>query len=94
MSALRQLASASLRSPQQLVRAGFARSAVVVVNECNNGAQRCVRTREVGRRRLPCAHEAGARVLVMEALTMGFAHQANETRRLPEATHGYLSQPD
>ena len=40
------------------------------------------------------AHEAGVRVLAIEALTMGFAGQANETRQLPEATHGYLSQPD
>ena len=88
------VASASLKSPEQLVRAGFGRSAVVVVNECHNGVQRCVRTREVGRRMLPCAHEAGVRLLAMEALTAGFAHQANETRQLPEVTHGYLSQPD
>ena len=88
------VSSASLRSPEQLVRAGFGRSAVVVVNECHNGTQRCVRTREVGRKMLPWAHEAGVRILAMEALTTGFALQANETRQLPEVTHGYLSQPD
>ena len=88
------MSSASVQSPEQLMRVGFGRSAVVVVNECHNGAQRCVRTREVGRGMLPCAHEAGVRVVGMEALTTGFALQANETRQVPEVTHGYLSQPD
>ena len=58
-------------------------AAVVVVNECHNGAQRCVRTREVGQRLLPCAHKAGVRVLAVEALSTGFAQQANERASCP-----------
>jgi hypothetical protein len=83
-----------LRDPEELVRIGFGRSRVVIVNECHNGDQHCARTREVGRRVLSTAHEAGVRVLAMEALTKDFAEQANKTRQLPETDHPYLAQPD
>ena len=39
-----------------------------MMNEAHNGLSRCIRTREIGRRILPGAWEAGARVLAMEAL--------------------------
>ena len=91
------MAAASLgrvQSPEELVRAGFERSPVVIVNECHDGLKHCARTREVGLRILPCAHAAGVRVLAVEALTKDIAEQANKMRRLPEVTHPYLGQPD
>lgn len=85
-----------LRLPEELLSIGFDRSSVVIVNECHNGMLRCRRTREVGRRLLPVANEAGVRHLAMEALTPAFADEANATRRLPpaSATWAYLAQPD
>jgi hypothetical protein len=53
---------------EDLVREGFLRSRVVMMNEAHNGEKRCIRTRTVGRRILPGAWESGARVLLMEAL--------------------------
>ncbi|HEY8643402.1 MAG TPA: erythromycin esterase family protein [Candidatus Dormibacteraeota bacterium] len=53
---------------EDLVREGFRRSRVVIMNEAHDGHRRCVRTRTVGRRVLPAAMESGARVLAMEAL--------------------------
>jgi len=52
---------------EDLVREGFRRSRVVIMNEAHDGHRRCVRTRTVGRRVLPAAMESGARVLAMEA---------------------------
>jgi ClpA/ClpB-like protein len=85
-----------LRSPEELLRIGFERASVVIVNECHNGMLRSRRTRAVGRRLLPAAHEAGVRHLAMEALTREFADEANLTRRLPHVpvTGSYLAQPD
>jgi hypothetical protein len=82
------------RSPEELVEFGFARSRVVMMNELHNGLQRCVRTREIGRRILPTAHAAGVRHLAMEALERGFAAEANTSRSVPPCPVGYLSQPD
>lgn len=77
------------------------RSRVVMVNEAHNGALRCVRTREVGRRLLPVAHRLGARYLAMEALPntgqlREWTDQANHTRTvpLPFGKTSYLAQPD
>ena len=53
---------------EDLVREGFRRSRVVMMNEAHSGERRCIRTRTVGRRILPAAWEAGARVLLLEAL--------------------------
>jgi hypothetical protein len=39
-----------------------------MMNEAHSGMQRCVRTREIGRRLLPAAHAAGVRHMAMEAL--------------------------
>jgi hypothetical protein len=83
-----------LRTPEDLLRLGFERSPVVIVNECHNGMLRSRRTREVGQRLLPVAQEAGVQHLAMEALTRPFAADANATRRLPIAPGGYLEQPD
>jgi len=81
------------RTPEELVAIGFERSRVVMMNEAHAGLLRSIRTREVGRRVLPAAHEAGVRHLAMEALIPQFA-AASETRALPEAPGGYLSQPE
>jgi hypothetical protein len=57
-----------LRTPEELLAIGFGRSRIVMMNEAHNRMKRCVRTREIGRRVLPVAHEAGVRHLAMEAL--------------------------
>jgi hypothetical protein len=82
------------RSPEELTMIGFSRSRVVMMNECHDGFLRCRRTREIGRRILPTAHQAGARYLAMEALNSPFAEECNRTRWVPEADVGYLAQPD
>ena len=85
---------ATLRSPEELVRIGFERSRVVIVNECHDGNRHCPRTRAVGRRLVPIAHEAGVRRLAMEALYPPFAKEANQTRQVPSNGAGYLGQDD
>ncbi len=55
-------------TPDQLVREGFHRSRVVMMNEAQSGSRRCIRTRRTGTRILPVAWAAGARLLAMEAL--------------------------
>ncbi len=82
------------RTPEELVSIGFSRSRVVMMNEFHSGLQRCSWTREVGRRILPVAHQAGVRYLAMEALNPPFAEKGNQTRQVPEAQNGYLAQPD
>jgi hypothetical protein len=83
-----------VRSPEELVRIGFERSRVVVLNECHDGNRHCPRTRAIGRRVIPIAHEAGVRNLAMEALYPPFVQEANETRRVPTTGIGYLGQND
>jgi hypothetical protein len=82
------------RSPEELVMIGFGRSRVIMMNECHDGLLRCRRTREIGRRILPTAHNADVRYLAMEALNPPFAEECNRTRQVPEAREGYLSQPE
>ncbi len=82
-----------MRSPEELVRIGFERSRVVIVNECHDGDRRCPRTRAIGRRLLPVAYEAGVRHLAMEALDEPFTWHANQMRLLPSGV-GYLAQED
>ena len=66
-----------------------------MANEFHNGWLRCARTREIGRRLLPVAHDCGVRHLAMEALPQnGFAEEVNRARRLPEGEVGYLAQPE
>jgi hypothetical protein len=82
------------RSPEEIVEIGFQRSQVVMMNEAHSGWKRCIRTRQIGRRILAVAHQAGARHLAMEALFPEFAEQCNKTRHLLEGEFGYLSQPE
>lgn len=91
-----QQSSVQLRTVEQLVDIGFARSRVVLMNEAHNGWLRCVRTREIGRRVLPVAHAAGVRHLAMEALAdPGFVENANRNRSLPKIRgQSYLAQPE
>jgi hypothetical protein len=81
-------------SPEELIRIGYTRSRVVMINEAHNGWLRCVRTRTIGQRILPVAHELGVRYLAMEALWPPFAAEANRTRQLPDITQSYLAQPE
>jgi hypothetical protein len=62
-----------------------------MANEFHNGLLRCVRTREIGRRLLPVAHECGVRHLAMEALYPEFVEAPNRERRRP-CSAGYLEQ--
>jgi hypothetical protein len=83
------------RTPEELVELGFGCSTVVMANEFHDGLRRCVRTREIGRRLLPVAHDCGVRHLAMEALGNDeLTDEANRTRRLPQCTAGFLAQPE
>ena len=82
------------RTPEELLAIGFSRSSVVMANEAHDGLRRCIRTRDVGRRLLPVAHDCGVRHFAMEALTRELAAEANRQRRLPAVANGYLGQPE
>jgi hypothetical protein len=82
------------RSPEEIVEIAIERASVVMMNEAHNGWKRCIRTRQIGQRVLPVAHQAGVRHLAMEALFPTFADQSNRTRVPPEKSEGYLAQPD
>lgn len=65
------------------------------MNEAHAGEKRCIRTRQIGKRIVPIAHQAGVRHLAMEALSPSkLAGQCNNTRRAPDKNAGYLSQPE
>jgi hypothetical protein len=84
-----------LRPPEELLRVGLGRTPVVMINEAHHGDLRCIRTRVIGERLLPVAHELGVRHLAMEALwDREFTAQANLHRVVPPAELGYLSQPE
>lgn len=83
-----------MRPPEELVTIGFQRSRIVIVNECHGGDRHCPRTRAIGRRILPVAHESGVRHLAMEALHKSFASEANATGRIPDMHMGYLGHDD
>lgn len=82
------------RSPEEIVEIAFQRASVVMMNEAHSGWKRCIRTRQIGQRVLPVAHQAGARHLAMEALFPMFAEEGNHIRRVLEGAFGYLSQPE
>ena len=82
------------RSPEEIVEIGFQRASVVMMNEAHSSFQRCIRTRQIGKRILPVAHQAGVRHLAMEALFPQFAEESNRTRLLMEIDSGCLSQPE
>jgi hypothetical protein len=88
------LKGSALRKPEALLRSGFERSRVVMMNEAHDGQLRCVRTRQIGLRLLPTAHDLGVRHLAMEALwDRRLVERANTDRRLPGAD-GYVGQPE
>lgn len=82
------------RHPEEIVEIAFQRASLVMMNEAHSGWKRCVRTRQIGRRILPIAHQAGVRHLAMEALFPLFAEQCNSTRYWMNGDFGYLSQPE
>jgi hypothetical protein len=53
---------------EELVARGFERTRVVLMNEASAGMKRSVRTRRTGKRILPVAWAAGARLLAIEAM--------------------------
>jgi len=91
---MQQNRKAIWRSPEEVVEIGYQRSPVVMMNEAHSDMKRCIRTRQIGKRILPVAHQAGVRHLAMEALFPWFAEQCNDTRHLPHGNFGYLSQPE
>ena len=82
------------RSPEEIVEIAFRRAPVVMMNEAHSELTRCICTRQIGKRILPIAHQAGVRHLAMEALFPAFVEYGNRTRRLMEGNLGYLSQPE
>lgn len=84
------------RTPEELLEIGLRRSRIVMMNEACDRLKRCIRTRQIGQRVLPIAHNAGVRYLAMETLSPFFVDEANLTRQLPEVGigMGYLHQPD
>jgi hypothetical protein len=88
------MAWSRLMAPEEIVRLGFRRSPVVMVNEAHDGLRRCLRTRKVGAQLVPVADAEGARHLAMEALwDREFVARANAERRLPPGS-GYLGQAE
>jgi len=87
----------ALKTPQELVRIGYQRSRVVMMNEGHNGLKRCVRTRRVGLSILSEAYGAGVKHLAVEAMGLDQAQIANQTRKLPRSDpsdSGLLAQED
>jgi len=83
------------RSPEEIVEIGFQRSRVVMMNEAHSEIKRCIRTRQIGKRILPVAYQAGVRHLAMEALQVPFiAESSNASRIAPDDGKVYLSQPE
>ena len=82
------------RSPEEIVEIAFQASSVVMMNEAHADMKRCIRTRQIGQRILPVAHQAGVRHLAMEALFLAFTEQCNQTRIAPAKNGGYLSQSE
>ena len=82
------------RNPEEIVEIAFRRAPIVMMNEAHSGMKRCIRTRKIGQRILPVAHQAGVRQLAMEALNPTFAEHGNQMRVIPDYAEGYLSQPE
>ncbi len=80
------------QSVEELLRSGFERSPVVMMNEAHAGMLRCRRTREVGVRAVRAAHEIGVRRLAMEALPACEDPPCPVPQ--PPDDGGYLGQPD
>lgn len=82
------------RTIEELIEIGYQRSSVVMMNECHAEWFRCIRTRQIGQRILPTAHQLGVRHLAMEALYPSVVEEVNRTRHLPADAWGYLEQPE
>jgi hypothetical protein len=72
-------------TPEALVREGFSRSRVVMMNEARTGLKRCERTRRIGARIMHMARVCGATLLAVEALGPPEG---------PAPIGGVLDQPD
>ena len=84
------------QSPEALIEIGFSQARVVMMNEAHDGELRCIRTREIGTRILPIAHQHGCRYLALEALYPPLL-SINVSRQLPDGDFqeiGYLAQPE
>jgi hypothetical protein len=68
--------------PAELVREGYQRSRVVMLNEARSGEKRCERTRRVGVRIMPMARACAATLLAME--TWGTSVQATKVLLQPD----------
>ncbi|HZS77109.1 MAG TPA: hypothetical protein VFA41_10900 [Ktedonobacteraceae bacterium] len=86
--------ASSWHTVEELIDIGYQYSRVVMMNECHAGWFRCIRTRRIGQRILPVAHQLGVRYLAMEALYSPVTKEANRTRILPSNAWGYLEQPE
>lgn len=87
--------TAELVSTETIAREAAQASRVVMMNEAHDGMLRSVRTREVGLQLLPVFHEAGVRVLALEALPEEVAVELNKRKAFSEKDYGgYLDQPD
>jgi hypothetical protein len=82
------------RTPEEIVEIAFQRASVVMMNEAHDGWRRCIRTRQIGKRILPVAHQAGVRHMAMEALFPALTEKGNRRRAVPEGEFGYVSQPE
>ena len=83
---MRSVNAVDWMTPEELLEEGFRRSRVVMINEAHDGMLRCIRTREIGLRLLPTAHQLGVRALAMEA----FGAPGLDYPR----DRGYLGQPE
>lgn len=72
-------------SPEEIVREGFRRSRVVMMNEARSGLKRSERTRRIGARIMFMARTCGATLLAVEALGPPGSTPAAD---------GVLAQPD
>ncbi|MGB7342123.1 MAG: hypothetical protein WBC91_24720 [Phototrophicaceae bacterium] len=80
-------------SPQAIIKIGFEQCRVVMMNEAHHYMQRCIRTREVGKRILQIAHQSGVRYLAMEALTPADLI-INQTRRITSSDNEFFNQAE
>ena len=82
------------RTVEELLECGYQRSRVVMINECHAGWFRCIRTRRIGQRLLPLAHQLGVRHLAMEALYAPVVEEINASRQVLPNAGVYLHQPE
>jgi hypothetical protein len=80
------------RSPEEMVEIAFQRSSVVMMNEAHSELKRYIHTRQIGKKILPVAHQAGVRHLAMEALySPTLVEWCNINRSAADDQTGYLA---